>query len=751
MALLDPYSPCPCGSGKKLKWCCHKAEPFAERALRLVENGQLESALSVLEEGLSRFPDNPWLLFRKTVLLTQLDRFEEARTCVARVLAQHPDHPSASPMMIRLLLAEERPLEAVSQLQHALLHASPGQRASLTETAVFVGLGLVHEGRFLGALKHLELSRKLEGPTPDESDESEHMPSAQQMILKDPAVSPWMKCTYELAQAPAGTDDSVRSQFEQALQWAHEGLWESAASAFDLLSADRVAGLPAERNTGLCRLWMGDDRGGVAALRRWIKRAEPSPDVIDLAVVCVALDEGDDPEPVEQVRLSWPLRDRVALLRSFEANSSIVEGPDQDVDAEDEKSSHVDTFYWLDRPKIDARPGLTREQIPFVRAEVLIDSDSVTLQADDDGRLNELIDGFAALAGQAVPPAHPRTKVLGKVSRERHALSWHWYLPPDLDPSERSRLNREQTLHVIRTRWVDTPSTVLEGRTPRQASRLPELATLLRASLLNLETSEEEMIGNADWTGLRAELGIPPEPVLDPQSVEIDALPPGRLVFVPLERVDDARLKAYYLRVKTYGLSHLQLKAARELVRRPAVFDDGQFREVALYGLLAIEAAARREEAEAMEWLRRGRADEAPSRREEAAADWDMLELRVRLYFEKPEDWVPRLAKILNQYEGNEKASMTLTSHLVSLRLLRATSHPDHPGQILLDSRPLQQLLTLYGPRVQTAAEVLGVSATQGGIWTPESAVQGPSIWTPGSGSSTPSQTEKPRIILPGQ
>ena len=40
MALVDPYSPCPCGSGQKYKWCCQKVEAYAERAQRLVENGQ---------------------------------------------------------------------------------------------------------------------------------------------------------------------------------------------------------------------------------------------------------------------------------------------------------------------------------------------------------------------------------------------------------------------------------------------------------------------------------------------------------------------------------------------------------------------------------------------------------------------------------------------------------------------------------------------------------------------------------------
>ena len=68
MALVDPYSPCPCGSGQKFKWCCQKVEAFAERAERLYEGGQIDAALGTLDEGLRKVPDNPWLLVRKALI-----------------------------------------------------------------------------------------------------------------------------------------------------------------------------------------------------------------------------------------------------------------------------------------------------------------------------------------------------------------------------------------------------------------------------------------------------------------------------------------------------------------------------------------------------------------------------------------------------------------------------------------------------------------------------------------------------------
>ncbi len=86
MSLVEPYSPCPCGSGEKYKWCCQKVEPFAERAQRLLENGQFESALVPLNEGLAKFPDSPLLLTRKAVTHLHLEQFEEAKGALRSLL-----------------------------------------------------------------------------------------------------------------------------------------------------------------------------------------------------------------------------------------------------------------------------------------------------------------------------------------------------------------------------------------------------------------------------------------------------------------------------------------------------------------------------------------------------------------------------------------------------------------------------------------------------------------------------------------
>ncbi|MBV8126770.1 MAG: tetratricopeptide repeat protein [Planctomycetaceae bacterium] len=743
MALVDPYSPCPCGSDKKFKWCCQKVEAYAERAHRLEENGQHNAALAAYDAGLAKVPRNPWLLLRKSLLLIELQKLDEAKRCVATLLQYQPDHLGAAALLCQLVLATEGPAAAVAELQRVLLHARPEARKQLFRITAIVASELAKANYFPAALKHLELAIGLD------SSAQSVLQSALVSLKSNAAVSPWLKESHALEDVPGGLEGPLREQFEQAMGWARDGLWDSAAAAFELLSADRAAGHAADHNLGLCRLWLGDDGAAVAALRRWIAREGPTTRAVDLEIVCQLIDESTDKEPIEEVQLTWPLQDRGVLSRILEREATIVEGEKRHVDPEDDESPEVACFHWLDRPRIEARTGLARQEIPLIQADVLVGPDTVVLEAHDDGRLNGLIDQFAALAGKAVPPDHPQTKVVGQVDRTERAMSWHWYLPPDLPDREKRRLAREQIAHLMTTVWPETPLKQLGGRSPVQAGCDGNSEVPLRAAVLILEFTGDRLGDEVDWTRLRTRLSISPEPAIDSETVDIDRIPLGRLALIPLPRLDDDRLVRIYLRAQEWGLVDLLLRAAHEIAGRPHLSTSSKLDERTLYADLAIESTAQRDRAGALEWVRRGRTAQDLARRAEDTAFWDMMEVQTRASFDPFDDWVPELAMLLERYREHEQASMTITTRLIQMGLVHLVSPPDRPGEVMLDTRVLQQLLSLYGPKVTTSSGYLGVSATRGEIWTPQSAAQGSAIWTPGSDREAAKSGEK-RLILPG-
>ena len=112
----------------------------------------------------------------------------------------------------------------------------------------------------------------------------------------------------------------------------------------------------------------------------------------------------------------------------------------------------------------------------MILGEILVIDDTVILETYDDGRLDRLVDRFTAAAGSNIPPAHPRTKIIGKEQRHLLALSWRWQLPEGLPDEEAERLNNEQIAHIIRDVWPETPHPALRWRTPLQAAKAGDSA-----------------------------------------------------------------------------------------------------------------------------------------------------------------------------------------------------------------------------------------------------------------------------------
>ncbi|MBV8606505.1 MAG: tetratricopeptide repeat protein [Singulisphaera sp.] len=741
MAAVDPYSPCPCGSGQKFKWCCNKVEAHAERAQRLFASGQPEAAIKALDEGLRKDPGNAWLLTRKALIQVRQNQPEAARQSLDLVLEKNPKHVGALILKTHLVLETEGPAAGVAQFQRALSATPPENRKVLAGLARVVGVVLGEHGLYAAALKHLALVPMLLSGQDDETG------SSVRLIERSASVTPWQKNPSTPSPPPEGLDPPARERFNEALSWAEQGLWSVAASAFELLAAEVVE---AERNLGLCRLWLANDAGAVEALRRYITRVGATTEAVDLEALCQEIAPLGPDDLVAHVQLIWPLRDREGLLQALRADKTVHEDGRAPIDPGDDNAPEVDQFALLDRPMLDRTEGLRPEEVPKVVGRVLVGQEIVALEIYDDGRRDGLVGRFARLAGAAITPTQPRSKGFEKVARMTLALSWDWRLPKGVDPEEVVRLDREQGALLIRETWPKTPMPFLGGRTPLQAAGDGDAVVPLRAAVSRLERTREPWRDLVDFAALRATLGLEPEPAIDPETVDIGRLHLARLALVPVERLDDDRLAALYTRARRAMITDVLERAARAMVDRPAAQTRAGVDPSAVHSDLVMLTARRGETAEAFTWIRRGRQADPASRRAANAPMWDMLEVRLRAQTEEPGTWVPELAVILERHGENPEANQMIMLNLMEMGLINVAPNPDRPDDILVDARALQMLLTEYGPKVTTATGRLGVSATRGGIWTPGSETGGGGIWTPGSGAGGSSAGgEKPKLIIP--
>ena len=745
MASVDPYATCPCGSGQKYKFCCQKVEAYAERAQRLIDSQQYESALKPLEEGLAKVPDNPLLLTRKALCHLHLNQMDVAKQALRVLLQGHPNHLSAWVLTTQLVVETEGPVAGVAQFQQALSACQPENRRQLAPLASFVGTTLAQAGLAAAALKHLELAIRLG------ADNDKQTLVALHNLRINPAVSVWEKNPYRLALPPPNVSNEFRESFQRASGWANEGLWSAAASAFELLSPGSAAGVVADRNRGLCCLWIADHEGAVASLRRYIARSGPAIEAIDLEALCQRIDHPPITDSVEFVQLTWPIRNREGLLAVLRADKSFDEGPSRSLDPKDQEAPKVERFLLLDRPQIAPGPGLTRQEIPRIEGEVLVGKDNVALETYDDGRLDRLTDRFVAKAGLNIPPAHPRTKVIGREPRYLLSLSCRWRIPAGVSDEDADRLNQEMVASLTEEVWPKTPNPHLRGRTPLQVAQAGDSETALRAAVRLLEYTDEEWVELIDWSRFRSKLQLKPEPAVDPDLATIPLLHLSRLSSIPIERINDDRVLLLYHWAKQWGLRTVMIRAARVIAEHPSLLVKGRIETTALYGDLALDAARQDNRTEADDWIRRGRQSETPAKRAAHGLVWEMTELQITIMLDDPEVWVPRLAVILEKYQGNQEATSAVFLRLIEFGLVQPVVDPNRPEQVALDTRTLQYYLSRYGPRVTTSAGQLGVAAARGEIWTPESESPGRSaLWTPGSAPSPPPSGEKPKLIVPG-
>src|SRR5438874_8565592 len=75
---IDAYASCPCGSGKKFKWCCQDIHAEIDKALQQHNDGQHEAALQTMAAVVGQQPGNAEAWGQQAQLLSLNGRVEDA-------------------------------------------------------------------------------------------------------------------------------------------------------------------------------------------------------------------------------------------------------------------------------------------------------------------------------------------------------------------------------------------------------------------------------------------------------------------------------------------------------------------------------------------------------------------------------------------------------------------------------------------------------------------------------------------------
>lgn len=313
------YDNCPCGSGKKFKWCCTGYWEQIERGLDLYQQGQMENALRVMD-GLAK---------------------------------QHADKPQVWGYYAHILFREEKMEEAEEKLQKAFALDPNFPMGHLLR-----GLFRQSEGEVIGAL--LLYRKAAEAYPPEAHDQLSQvyeMIARNELILNRP-----LACRVALERAVhfSPGDAELREQFEsmfgpqarmpacvtkkytfrptaKPVQVSESGRFSDAKAGFEKLTKEVPTDPAAWFNLGLVLAWTGDQGPAVEALNKSLEleyddtKAEETAAVVEVLRVGQGMEkEGDyaehrfyfeirDPQAVSQLLQVWAQEGRMMAPQSDES------------------------------------------------------------------------------------------------------------------------------------------------------------------------------------------------------------------------------------------------------------------------------------------------------------------------------------------------------------------------------------------------------------------------------------------------
>lgn len=644
---IDGYSNCPCGSGKKIKFCCCKDMlRDLEKVIRSISGEQYVATQSLLAHLIAdRGPRAALLAVLAETHLVQ-QQFSEARQVAGRLLETMPHSGSARVVLAICDSVEGRADDAVEHLQQALELAGAEEVPNIPHAIRAVAEALLRDGRIAAARAHHFLLARLVNPPPQEVAESlEELNHAPEM----PVV---LKQDFRLSDCP----ENVRwkGEFEAAMKSAARGAWLAACENLQALDQKVPDQLAVVRNIAILHTWLGHS-DAIAAWRHY----ESLPtvveeDAVDAEALCQLLKMPSEQEMSDVTRLTYQIRD-VDRLMEVLLSDNRCDAPQVDprTMVEEGEPPPKGFFQLLDRPSPAASDSLTVDDLPLEIAIMML----FGKQTDREARLEVGISNpshlekaqaqLSQIAGEWLEPA-PRSEVVNQVPTRQLVMRLPYWFPRELSMARAVELQKQIRERTFCSAWVDYQQQAFDGKSPRQAIAEPHLRIRVLAAILNFELANENVPRKQafDFNGLRRQLGLPERGSLDVHDQPLGSVPMSRWSRVDFSTLNDDELLAAFSLLLYKNLRLPVCRCVQTIISRPSLAD-----KIDLARLYQLTATMTNDMDEALEHIHAGR--QIAEKEGASPAQWYLLELQVRLArFEAEES--NRLAKLLATQYANE-------------------------------------------------------------------------------------------------
>jgi tetratricopeptide (TPR) repeat protein len=666
---LDPYQPCPCGSGSKIKFCCSKdIQAELDKIIRAVQGEQRASALDHIHHLIAeKGPRNALLAVKADVQLS-LGKFEDADATIDEFLAASPDNPVALSLSAIHACSQDDLESAIEDLQQAMEHLDGMLAPSVYSAIGVVAQTLLQAGDVLAARGHLLMQAGLAG---DQDENPVRLLMRINMLREVPLL---LKQDYMYADCPEGVEWA--DDFDAAKKLALRGAWIAACEALDALEVKYPGQAAILRNIAILSGWVGQRDEAVVAWKKYARLKDvPLDEAVEAEALAQMLDPAAEVDEIDSVTVIYTVPDTEKLMELCLSDKRISKMPVDlsQLSAEGEPPPKA-AFWLLDKPVPESGLELAREAIPNVLGEMYI----FGKRTDRDARIefsilrDEMFDAAKAalteVLGEFVIDS-PLEEVAGQVPKVTAALTWRWRLPDDTPPARRRELVAQQRSEVMLTRWPEVALKALGGKTPRQAAADPKLKVPTLAAILLLELGSEQNANEFDFNELRKALNLPTRDMIDPAGIDALKISIVKVPLLDVAKVSDEDLLMLYRRVVLKHASEAIRHLAKEVLHRSSLNDKVDKNET--YDLLIRTAAGANDALSYVADAKKTAADAGQS-----PARWLLAELSIRLSTADTAECQKLVQTLQTRYMQEPGVAQGLYEILVSYGVISPGSMP---------------------------------------------------------------------------
>lgn len=577
---IDHYSPCPCGSGKKLKFCkCIDNVQDFERIIKLIEGEQPLAAVDRINQMLEKTPNAAWLLAMKGELTLGLQEFDTFRETADRFHRLKPDNPLGLVMKAVSSAISQEPAENIARYVLDGMSESRESMPALTLTAIKLLIdALAGSGRLSMAGYWSDIFAALNGDAPEQ--DSPRVDPSINLLAKTPAklledkpnaalkerlaevIS--LAKTFRYSQAETKLRAILRDYPDEPGPLSH--LLRAQCALIDQSGAHKTA-LKLSQHLGVST----EDRAYFRALALEIEPGSKSLQCELLLKYCevdgeqrieeelTKLDNVESPTgpALEQVRgyYATVVGDEVPAKRVFSIFSESLKG-----DASERKvSSSVGTVVLYG--KQTDRPSRV-----LLIANQFGDYERVTKQIEDILQLGDEIDF-------TVPIENVYTEFLQR--------------PHALVGDEAGQLSQEERSERLKFDFLNMKIKLFDGRSPKEVADDERARGDLIGLLTHLEGEQSIVVPANAINEIYQELGLErPKTEVDPASDSMRLSSAIDMDRIEVEELNDKQLKGLLVRAMALGASRVFLRTALAVRKRDGLKDDTQLQIAAMSGLM---------------------------------------------------------------------------------------------------------------------------------------------------------------------